>query len=81
VTTAAPSDWRTPRASQRNKRRTTKKQNKAATRRGPYIYAPSHQANIHSQANDAKIPLDTLSYKLYYVNYEISLNSSPVDFL
>jgi hypothetical protein len=28
-----------------------------------------------------KISLDTASYKLYYVNYEMKLNSEPVDCL
>ena len=36
--------------------------------------ASNTQANIHSQGHSLKIPLDTASYKLYYVNYEIGLN-------
>src|SRR5205807_5874834 len=36
--------------------------------------ASNTRANIHSQGHSLKILLDTASYKLYYVNYKISLN-------
>ena len=44
-------------------------------------HTPGAQANIHSQGFRAKISLDTASYKLYYVNYKIGLDSAPVDCL
>ena len=36
---------------------------------------------MHSFPHFRKIPLDTTSYKLYYVNYEIGLTLGPVDCL
>lgn len=36
---------------------------------------------MHSFPHFRKIPLDTTSYKLYYVNYEIRLTLGPVDCL
>ena len=32
-----------------------------------------HRVNIHRKPCDPKISLDTTSYKLYYVNYELGL--------
>jgi hypothetical protein len=40
-----------------------------------------HRADIHSRPTGSRIFLDSASYKLYYVNYEMKLNSEPVDCL
>ena len=38
-------------------------------------------ADIHSRLATRQVLLDITSYKLYYVNYEMRLNSRPVDCL
>jgi len=45
------------------------------------VRAGEYAEYIHSQGHSLKIPLDTASYKLYYVNYKIGLNLGPVCFL
>src|SRR5438445_8742789 len=42
---------------------------------------PQIQPNIHSHPQYRKILLDRMSYKLYYVNYEMRLESRPVNCL
>jgi hypothetical protein len=56
--------------------------NQAQVRQTPIPELLTKPANfIHNQAPHPRIPLDTASYKLYYVNYKMGLNSALVNCL